>query len=178
MALGALQKNPNTDLKIIPCGMNYFHPHKFRSRAVIESGIPLTVPPELVHKYADPWTCRYAFKGLLDMIYHALLSVTVNTPEYETLQVVQAARCLYKPAHQRLPLPQVVELNRCFVEGFNHFRDDPRVVKLRKNVIEYNRQLRDLGILDHQVQNPRYDPLNILGKLIFRSLKVIVLGSG
>jgi glycerol-3-phosphate O-acyltransferase / dihydroxyacetone phosphate acyltransferase len=156
--------------------MNYFHPHKFRSRAVIEFGVPLTVPPELVQKYADPLTRRDAIKGLLDMIYHALLSVTVNTPDYETLQVVQAARRLYKPAHRRLPLPQVVELNRRFVEGFNHFKDDPRVLKLRKDVIEYNRRLRDLGIRDHQVQNARYDPLNVLGKIIFRSIKVTILG--
>ena len=112
------------------------------------------------------------------MIYHALLSVTVNTPDYETLQIVQATRRLYKPAHRRLPLPQVVELNRRFVEGYNHFKDDPKVVKLRKDVLEYNRRLRDLGIRDHQVQNARYDPLNVLGKLIFRSLKVTILGFG
>jgi len=176
MALGALQKDPNIDLKIIPCGMNYFHPDKFRSRAVIEFGVPLTVPPALVEKYADPSTRRDAIKSLLDMIYHALLSVTVNTPDYETLQVVQAARRLYKPAHRRLPLPQVVELNRRFVEGYNHFKDDPRVIKLRNDVLEYNRRLRDLGIRDHQVQGAKIEPLSVLGKLLYRSLKVTILG--
>ena len=40
MALGTLAQNPGCDLKIVPCGMNYFHPHKFRSRAVIEFGQP------------------------------------------------------------------------------------------------------------------------------------------
>jgi glycerol-3-phosphate O-acyltransferase / dihydroxyacetone phosphate acyltransferase len=178
MALGALQKNPNTDLKIIPCGMNYFHPHKFRSRAVIEFGIPITVPPELVEKYSDPNTRRDAIKALLDMIYHALISVTVNTPDYETLQVIQAARRLYKPPHKRLSLPQVVELNRRFVEGFNHFRDEPKVIKLKADVLKYNKNLRALGIRDHQVQNARYDPFNVLGKLIFRSLKVTILAIG
>lgn len=176
MALGALQKDPNVDLKIIPCGMNYFHPDKFRSRAVIEFGVPLTVPPTLVEKYADPSMRRDAIKSLLDMIYHALLSVTVNTPDYETLQVVQAARRLYKPAHRRLPLPQVVELNRRFVEGYNHFKDDPRVIKLRNAVLEYNRKLRDLGIRDHQVQGAKIEPLSVLGKLLYRSLKVTILG--
>src|SRR5579871_786660 len=178
MALGALQRNPNIDLKIIPCGMNYFHPHKFRSRAVIEFGAPLTVPPELVKQYSDPETRRDAIKGLLDMIYHALLSVTVNTPDYETLQVVQATRRLYKPAHKRLPLPQVVELNRRFVEGYSHVKDDPKVVKLKQAVLEYNRRLHALGIRDHQVQGARYDPINVLGKLIYRSIKVTILGLG
>jgi len=178
MALGALQRDPSIDLKIIPCGMNYFHPHKFRSRAVIEFGVPLTVPPALVEKYADPTTRRDAVKALLDMIYHALLSVTVNTPDYETLQVVQAARRLYKPAHRRLPLPQVVELNRRFVEGYNHFKDDPRVIKLRNDVLAYNRKLRDLGLRDHQVPGARIEPLTVFGKLIYRSIKVTILGLG
>jgi glycerol-3-phosphate O-acyltransferase / dihydroxyacetone phosphate acyltransferase len=178
MALGALHRNPNLDLKIIPCGMNYFHPHKFRSRAVIEFGVPLTVPPALIQKYADPSTRRDAIKVLLDMIYHALLSVTVNTPDYETLQVVQAARRLYKPAHRRLPLPQVVELNRRFVEGYTHFGDDPQVIKLRNDVLAYNRRLRMLGIRDHQVQNARVEPFSVLGKLIYQSIKVTVLGLG
>ena len=158
--------------------MNYFHPHKFRSRAVIEFGVPLTVPPGLVERYTDPATRRDAIKSLLDMIYHALLSVTVSTPDYETLQVVQAARRLYKPAHRRLPLPQVVELNRRFVEGYSHFKDDPRVIQLRNDVLAYNRRLRMLGIRDHQVQNARVEPLSVLGKLVYRSLKVTVLGLG
>jgi glycerol-3-phosphate O-acyltransferase/dihydroxyacetone phosphate acyltransferase len=30
MALGALDKAPETKLYIVPCGLNYFHGHKFR----------------------------------------------------------------------------------------------------------------------------------------------------
>ncbi|TKA48291.1 hypothetical protein B0A49_12908, partial [Cryomyces minteri] len=51
MALGALAANPDCGLKIVPCGMNYFHAHKFRSRAVIEFGTPVEVPDELLALY-------------------------------------------------------------------------------------------------------------------------------
>lgn len=38
MALGAMANNPNCKVRIVPVGLSYFHPHKFRSRAVVEFG--------------------------------------------------------------------------------------------------------------------------------------------
>lgn len=32
-----------------------------------------------------------------------------------------------------------------------HFQHEPRVQKLRENVLKYNRAVRDLGLRDHQV---------------------------
>lgn len=46
----------------------------------------------------------------------------------------------------------MVELNRRFLEGYTHFKDEPRVQKLRTDVLKYNRLIRDLGIRDHQVR--------------------------
>ncbi|ODQ53309.1 hypothetical protein SAICODRAFT_34804 [Saitoella complicata NRRL Y-17804] len=177
MALGAIAKNPGCDVKIIPCGMNYFHAHKFRSRAVIEFGSPLSVDPELVEMYKTG-DKREAVKKLLDQIYNALQAVTVLSPDYDTLMVVQAARRLYKPSHKKLPLAKVVDLNRRFIAGYTHFKDDPRVQHLRKGVLDYNRQLSLLGIRDHQVQNARYHFLVVLCMMIYRIIKLIVLTVG
>ena len=86
MALGSLAANPDSDLKIVPCGMNYFHAHKFRSRAVVEFGPPLEVPKELVDMYRSGER-REAIRQLLTMIYQALVAVTVTSPDYDTLMV-------------------------------------------------------------------------------------------
>jgi len=86
MALGALSANPDSGLKIIPCGMNYFHAHKFRSRAVIEFGSPVEVTPEMVQQYQSGEK-REAVKTLLENIYNALVAVTVTSPDYDTLMV-------------------------------------------------------------------------------------------
>ena len=86
MALGSLAANPHTGLKIVPCGMNYFHAHKFRSRAVVEFGTPLDVPPELVELYRNGER-REAIKKLLELVYQALVAVTVTSPDYDTLMV-------------------------------------------------------------------------------------------
>lgn len=86
MALGTLADNPACGLKIVPCGMNYFHAHKFRSRAVIEFGSPIEVPRELVDEYKRGER-RDAVGALLDIIYQSLVAVTVTSPDYDTLMV-------------------------------------------------------------------------------------------
>ncbi|QSL65766.1 hypothetical protein MERGE_000044 [Pneumocystis wakefieldiae] len=174
MALGALANNPNIDIKIVPCGMNYFNAHRFRSCAVLEFGTPLEVPKELVEKYKSE--SKYeAIKALLDMIYNALMAVTVRTTDYETLMFIQTGRRLYKPGHRRLSLQQIVELNRRFIMGYNHYKDDPRVVKLRNSILSYNRQLYLLGIRDHQVQSANYGVFKVITLLIYRFLKFLIL---
>ena len=84
MALGSLAANPDSGLKIIPCGMNYFHAHKFRSRAVVEFGNPVEVPQELVELYKSGER-REATRQLLETVYQALVAVTVTSPDYDTL---------------------------------------------------------------------------------------------
>lgn len=88
MALGAMAEDPNLKVKIVPVGLSYFHPHRFRSRAVIEFGHPLDVPEELVETFkAGGEAKRKATTELLDLIYDGLKTVTVRAPDYETLMV-------------------------------------------------------------------------------------------
>ena len=180
MALGALAANPDCGVKIIPCGMNYFHAHKFRSRAVIEFGHPIEVHPDQVAAYKSG-DRRNAVGSLLETVYQGLVSVTQTSPDYDTLMVVQAARRLYNPTGKKLPLPVVVELNRRLVKGYTQYKDDPRIVELKKEVGDYNKQLRYLGIKDHQVEwgNASKKPMyRILGILLYRLGKLIVLSIG
>jgi glycerol-3-phosphate O-acyltransferase / dihydroxyacetone phosphate acyltransferase len=86
MALGTVAAKPDCNLKVIPVGMNYFHAHKFRSRAVIEFGTPIDVPPELAHKFGHG-DRRDSIAKLLETIREGLISVTVTTPDYDTLMV-------------------------------------------------------------------------------------------
>ncbi|RPB24062.1 hypothetical protein L211DRAFT_204556 [Terfezia boudieri ATCC MYA-4762] len=177
MALGALAANPRCGLKIVPCGMNYFHAHKFRSRAVIEFGSPLDVPEELVEQYRRGER-RDAVKQLLEILYHSLVSVTVTSPDYDTLMVIQAVRRLYKPIHRKLPLPMVMELNRRLVSGYTQFKDDPRIIKLRANVTAYNRELRLMNLRDHQVEYAKFSLPQIWWMLTYRLWKLALLGLG
>lgn len=177
MALGALAANPDSGLKIIPCGMNYFHAHKFRSRAVIEFGNPVEVPKELVELYKSGER-REAVGQLLDTIYQALVAVTVTSPDYDTLMLIQAARRLYNPTGKKLPLPMVVELNRRLVKGYTHHKDDPRIVSLKKSVLNYNKELRYMNIRDHQVEYAKFSIPKVVFLLFYRLAKISILSIG
>lgn len=177
MALGALATDPDCGLKIVPCGMNYFHAHKFRSRAVVEFGSPLEVPRELVELYKNGER-REAVGQLLDMVYNALVAVTVTSPDYDTLMLIQAARRLYNPTGKKLPLPMVVELNRRLVKGYTHYKDDPRIMSLKKSVTDYNKQLRYLNLRDHQVEYAKFSIPVVFYTLIWRIGKLAILSIG
>ncbi|KAG2225551.1 hypothetical protein INT45_013662 [Circinella minor] len=152
MALGAMAKFPGLDVKIVPVGLNYFHAHRFRSRAVIEFGNPISISEDLVEKFKlGSDAKREACGKLLDTIYGALKAVTVNAGSFETLMLIQAARRLYKPAYRKMHISQVVDLNRRFLIGYNLFKDDPKVIDLQQRVLAYNQMIKYHGIKDHQV---------------------------
>ncbi|KAF2220462.1 hypothetical protein BDZ85DRAFT_241111 [Elsinoe ampelina] len=176
MALGALAENPDCGVKIVPCGMNYFHAHKFRSRAVVEFGTPVEVPPELVEKYKNGQK-REAVGELLETVYNALVSVTVVAPDYDTLMLIQAVRRLYNPKGKKLPLPMIVELNRRLVKGYQTYKDDPRIISLKKSILDYNRTLMMLNIRDHQVSYAKFPLWKTFGLFFYRLGKLAVLGT-
>ncbi|KAF9227958.1 glycerol-3-phosphate O-acyltransferase [Gyrodon lividus] len=169
MALGAMANDPTVKVKIVPVGLSYFHAHRFRSRAVVEFGTALDVPAELVEMFKEGGTRkREAVAKFLNLIYDGLKTVTIRAPDYDTLMLIQAVRRLYKTPGQHLTLGQVVELNRRFLEGYIHFKDVPRVQKLRTDVLKYNRLLRDLGLRDHQVPRAKKVGWKTLGLLLYR----------
>jgi len=174
MALGTVATKPDCNLKIIPVGMNYFHAHKFRSRAVIEFGTAIDVPAELAQKFDGPGR-RDAIGEMLESVRQGLISVTVTTPDYDTLMVIQAVRRLYNSKGTKLPLPRVVELNRRLVQGYERYKDDERIKDLKKEVISYNKKLRALGLRDHQVQYAKMHPLEAAAIFFYRLAKLIVL---
>ncbi|KAH4270708.1 hypothetical protein HBI26_062640 [Parastagonospora nodorum] len=176
MALGTVASKPDCNLKIIPVGMNYFHAHKFRSRAVIEFGTAIDVPAELAKKFEGPGR-RDAIGEMLETVRQGLISVTVTTPDYDTLMVIQAVRRLYNSKGTKLPLPRIVELNRRLVQGYERYKSDPRIIELKKEVTIYNRKLRALGLRDHQVQVAKMHPIVAFGIFCFRLAKLVFLSA-
>jgi glycerol-3-phosphate O-acyltransferase / dihydroxyacetone phosphate acyltransferase len=83
-----MSSDPSLKVQIVPVGLSYFHPHKFRSRAVVEFGAPISVPRELVDEFGlGGKEKREACGKLLEIIYDGLKTVTLRAPDYETLMV-------------------------------------------------------------------------------------------
>lgn len=178
MALGAMANDPNLNVRIVPVGLNYFHPHKFRSRAVIEFGVPLHVPLELVDLFKKGGNeKREAIASMLDIVFDGLKSVTVRTPDYDTLMVIQASRRLMSLSGHNLSLSDKVEQNRRLIMGYMQFKDHPKVVELRQAVMKYNTHLKQVGIRDHQVERANRSIIRSLALLFYR-LGLLVCWSG
>ncbi|PCH42968.1 glycerol-3-phosphate O-acyltransferase [Wolfiporia cocos MD-104 SS10] len=169
MALSVMANDPDVQVKIVPVGLSYSHPHRFRSRAAVEFGTALDVPEELIAMYKEGGTQkRQAVAKLLDIVYDALKTVTTRAPDYETLTLCQAARRLYETPGQHLTPGQVVELDRRFLKGYVHFKNEPRVQRLRDDVLKYNRMVRNLGLSDRQVHRAQKASWKTFGLLLYR----------
>ncbi|KAI8061892.1 hypothetical protein BDF21DRAFT_347763 [Thamnidium elegans] len=177
MALSAMAQNKNLNVKIVPVGLNYFHPHRFRSRAVVSYGVPITIERELVEKYTKGGLeKREAISSLLDLGYDGLKSVTINAPSYDVLMIIATARRLYKPASEhKLRIDQVVELNRRFLLGYKYFEKDERLVDLAQRIKAYNNTLKYFGLRDHQVARTQTTMYSAAPILVSRILKLVFL---
>ncbi|KAJ2714859.1 Glycerol-3-phosphate/dihydroxyacetone phosphate acyltransferase [Coemansia spiralis] len=177
MALGATAANPDLGLKIVPTGLNYFHPSKFRSRAVIDFGQPIDIPPELVEKYRRGGDAkRQACDELLTTVANGLKQVTLNTPDPETLRLIQAGRRLYRPTQHSLTMAQQVELTRRFIKGYNKYRDLPEVKELSERIADYNQHLRYYGLRDHQVESMRIGRAQAGALFVWRVVWLVIMG--
>ncbi|KAI5951291.1 hypothetical protein KGF54_004365 [Candida jiufengensis] len=144
--------NKITPVSIVPIGLNYFHPHKFRSRVVIEFGKPILVDERMAKNYEE--NSREAVDNLRLLIENKLEEVTMTCEDYETLMVLQAARRLYTSGNRNnIPLPMVIEMNRRLIKGYEQYKDQPDVKELKDSVLEYNKKLMRLNLHDHQVES-------------------------
>jgi glycerol-3-phosphate O-acyltransferase/dihydroxyacetone phosphate acyltransferase len=72
----------------------------------------------------------------------------------------------------------VVELNRRLVKGYTRYKDDPRIIALKKGVMAYNKQLLQLNLRDHQVEYARLPIIKVVFMLLYRLAKLIFLSAG
>ncbi|KAJ3127235.1 hypothetical protein HK098_006600 [Nowakowskiella sp. JEL0407] len=177
MALGTMALNPSKPVKIVPVGMSYFNPHRFRSRAVIEFGESIIIKPVQVQMFQHGGDAKkLVVAELLDKIKTALKAITVTAPDYDTLTIMQAARRLYNSMQEHRSLAMNLYVTRYLIKGYLEHKSDPRVQSLAQDLRQYDKRLRGLGIKDHEVDTiatiggPR-----ALGLFIYRFVRLMVL---
>src|SRR5690606_12927914 len=75
----------------------------------------------------------------------------------------------------------VIKFNRRLLKGYTQYKDDPRVVQLKKAVNDYNRRLLALGIKDHQVEWGNFEERPwwlTLYVLLYRLSQLLLFGLG
>jgi glycerol-3-phosphate O-acyltransferase/dihydroxyacetone phosphate acyltransferase len=146
----AVANRGKAEVRIIPCGLNYIHRHRFRSQVLIEFGKPIVIGDDWLKKYRD--NEQQTVRELTALLANALKSVTLNAPDWSTLRFIQTARRLYKPKTAQLSPSEYVELNRRFVDGYLQSSEEPESRQLRRSIEDYQARLDMLGIKDHQLR--------------------------
>ena len=133
LALGGAHRVARS-ISIVPCGLTFIHPKRFRSRVLVQYGPALTITPEIGESSDEVHT-------VTDEIGAALRRLTVNAPDWETVRALDAVRRLYQP--QEISIEERVELARRFNAYYAAVADDPRVVALMTRVHAYQDKLDD-----------------------------------
>ena len=148
----AVAARGKTHVKIVPCGLNYIHRHRFRSQVLIEFGEPIEVGEKWLRDYENKE--QDTVRQLTEYLTQALRSVTLNAPDWRTLRFIQTARRLYKPSSADLTPGQYVELSRRFVDSYLLAIDDPEMQAFRDELENYQSRLEMLGLKDYQLRYP------------------------
>ncbi|KAJ3412609.1 hypothetical protein HDV05_000477 [Chytridiales sp. JEL 0842] len=159
IALTALSKKPSLNLKLVPVGLSYFHPHRFRSRAVVEYGGVIEVKPELVERFKmGGLDKRDAVNELMGVVRCALKAVTVECPDFQTLmsaEWIEAAK----------------DIENNSVDN----RDNPRVLALSEKLKTYHRLLDSIGIRDQEVETTGIPQASAVGLLVWNLVLMVLV---
>jgi len=144
LALGAAART-GAPISIVPCGLTFIHPKRFRSRVLVQYGPPVVIPLPDADGAAPP----AAVKALTDEIAAALRRLTINAPDWDTVRALDAVRRLYQP--QDISIEERVELARRFNTHYSALAADPRVIDLMTRVRAYQDRLDELGVTDREL---------------------------
>ncbi|KPI85434.1 putative glycerol-3-phosphate acyltransferase [Leptomonas seymouri] len=145
-SLGAAERH--ISVKIVPVGLTYLYGHKFRSRAYIEFGEPISPPEDLVQLFD---TDKRKATGLfLEQLNAALLAVTINVPDYKTLNFLHSFRQLYQPPNCTLSARDYLRLIRRLSNVIEEKKDSPDFVEFREKVENYSDFCSALMVRDSQ----------------------------
>lgn len=147
IALGLAESRPDLLVRIVPVGLVYVHPKKFRSRVLVQFGVPLDVDEtrRAAHK-VDP---RAAVVELTQQLQAAMRGLTVNAEDWETIRVLDAVRRLYQPA--KISLEQRIELMRRFNAVYPTVKDEVMVKEIYARVEAWLDALRTAGLSEREL---------------------------
>ncbi len=160
LALGAVARG--TPVTIVPCGLTFIHPKRFRSRVLVQYGEPIAVaapaptgpPPETRESGTEGGSATAAedqspARALTDRMERALRGLTINAVDWDTVRMLDSVRRLYQPP--TISIEERVELARRFNTHFPMVRHRPEVQHTMARVTAYQARLDDLGLADREV---------------------------
>lgn len=167
IAYSELEKD-GINVPIVPVGLNYFRAHRFRGKATVEFGTPTYIdPPTLADYKSGGADKRRVCNELLGRIEDSMRSVVVTIDDYEKMQIIHAARRLYRQDHVNETAKSRQDMARRFAEGYKRIMlqakgEPPKEwADLQNRILAYQKELNSLGIRDYQVVGLDHEEVSI-----------------
>ncbi len=141
LALGGAQRTAQP-IRIVPCGLTFIHPKRFRSRVLVQFGPPIDVTAQRGNSPDE-------VRELTTEIDTSMRRLTINAPDWDTVRALDVVRRLYQP--QEISIEDRVELARRFNTYYSRVAADPRVLALMTRVHTYQQKLDELGVSDREL---------------------------
>jgi glycerol-3-phosphate O-acyltransferase/dihydroxyacetone phosphate acyltransferase len=154
MALGAMAKY-HVQVTIICCGLNYYEGHKFRSKTLVNFGVPYKVPFELAELYLKDR--RSAVAILLKEVERRLRDVWITAENFEELQLIINSRRLFRHSKEKYTPERKMEMNKSFNKAYKYLKakygELEDVKQVSHLISKYNSALQRIGVKDSQVRS-------------------------
>jgi 1-acyl-sn-glycerol-3-phosphate acyltransferase len=155
LALGGAART-SVSIQIVPCGLTFIHPKRFRSRVLVQFGPPITVTSTRANTPDE-------VRDLTAEIETGMRRLTINAPDWETVRALDVVRRLYQP--QEISIEERVELARRFNAYYGAVAADARVLALMTRVRAYQQKLDELGITDRELAHD-FSKLEVSARLV------------
>ncbi|GAB2546033.1 lysophospholipid acyltransferase family protein [Rufibacter soli] len=159
ISLGAeAQHNFQLGLRIVPVGLNYSDPSRFRSDVFVNVGEPIYVK-DFAEQYAqDPFKAAHS---LTDHLKDRLESLIIHTETEEEDELARQIEAVYQDTLVRelhMPASATKErftLSKGILQSIKYFeaRQPERVHQLRTNLTEYFQHLESVGLVPEAFKN-------------------------
>ena len=164
------------DVAIVPVGLTFEEKERFRSRALVNVGLPVELAGARERYREEP---REAVLELTERVRGALEAVTLNFPSWDEARLIERAAEIFDrpttelPAEQ--PLHEAFTARQAFTEGYAELlqRCPEEVHRLVEAVQIYDQRLEDLRLEDEQVA-ANYPASGVL-RFVTKSLFLLLL---
>jgi len=173
----SVMKKHGLNVPIVPVGLNYFRGHRFRGRVIVEFGKPTFIDPKTMADYQKGGDDRWKVcEEILGRVRDNMRGVIVSAPDYDSLQIIHTARRLYQSGIPTSSEKQ--DLSRRFAEGYKKLllmtngNPPQEWLDLQDRIKSYQKDLKELGIGDHQVPGLASAQNESYGDTVLRAIRL------
>ncbi len=149
LAIGTKANHAEVPVYIVPCGLHYSSPNRFRTSVLVRFGVPMEITDERVGEWrgAERETVRIQ----TDELEAEIRSLTVTADDWETIRLLDAARRLYQP--DDITMADRVELAQRFNAVYPLVKSQPDIQAFLERIERYVGLLNDLKLKDSDVRS-------------------------